>query len=260
MTTMIDLTHALIREMQTVTEAGGSTTTGYEQIRDRWTALLTQETTAATRLADSIISGEDGSALYSLALAEEVGPEIIGKVRLKVAEQIYPALRDEIVKVAAANYETLRSGFNKTAAQLVADMNAVDPDSRPEQLMTAPTKARQAWAEAPIHALELNGQIPALATAAKLAGLNLPGNDGHLPLTTDPGNKHRRRVWEAWETTDGRTGRWAALHKLGVTITAPPLDQYKPYRRPADLETRYKPGPMGGHSPYIYDPEDVAAA
>lgn len=259
MATMIDLTRSLILDVKTVTDAGGTTTTGYEQIRDRWTALLNQDTTAAQRLADAIINGEDTHVLYSLALAEEADPQTVGDVRTKVAEQIYPALHTEATKTALANYNTLRDKFNETASKLMEAISTVDPDARPEDLMSSPAKARQAWADAPIHAAELDGQLPTLKTAAKLAGATILNNDAYLPLSTNPGNAHRRRVWEAWETDEGRAGRWAALHKLGVKLGAPDLDNYNPYRRPMELETKYKAGAFGGHVPYIVDPEDTYA-
>ena len=41
-----------------------------------------------------------------------------------------------------------------------------------------------------------------------------------LTLCVDPRGLHRRRVWECWEQTDGRTGRWGALLSLGVTLRA----------------------------------------
>lgn len=256
MATMIDLTHALIADVKTVTDAGGTTTTDYEQIRTRWAALLNPETNAAQRLAAAIIEGGETDLLYPLALAEQAGAQTVGDVRNQVAEQVYPALRNEADKTARANYDTLRDQFNETAAKLIETLSAVDPDARAEDLMTAPTKARQAWADAPIHAAELNAQLNALKVAAKLAGATIGTNDAYLALSTDPGNTHRRRVWEAWETTEGRAGRWAALHKLGVKIGAPDLDNYKPYRRPVELETRYKAG-LHGHVPYIVDPEDM---
>lgn len=253
---MIDLTHSLTLDVKTVTDAGGSTTSEYQQIHDHWNALLNQEHTAAQRLANAIINGEDIELLYSLALAEQTSAQTVGDVRIKVAEQVYPALHNEAKKTARANYNTLRDKFNDTAAQLIEAINTVDPDARAEDLMTAPAKARQAWADAPIHAAELNAQLPALKTAAKLAGAAVPTNDAYLPLSTDPADVHRRRVWEAWETTEGRAGRWAALLKLGVKLGAPDLDRYKPYRRPAELETRYKQG-YRGSMPYIVDPEDT---
>ncbi|MFC8039614.1 hypothetical protein ACFUOZ_09690 [Paenarthrobacter sp. NPDC057355] len=256
MATMIDITRSLILDVKTVTDAGGSTTSEYQQIIDRWNALLNQERTAAQRLADAIINGEDFDTLYSLALAEEASAQTVGDVRIKVSEQVYPALHNEAKKTAMANYNTLRARFNETAAKLTAALGTVDPDARPEDLMTAPAKARQAWADAPIHAAELNAQINALKTAAKLAGATIPNNDAHLALTTNPGSIHRRRVWEAWETTEGRTGRWGALLKIGVKLGAPDLDKYSFYRRPMELETKYRQG-FRGSIPYIVDPEDT---
>jgi hypothetical protein len=60
-------------------------------------------------------------------------------------------------------------------------------------------------------------------------------------------------VWEAWETTGTRAGRWASLLAAGATIRACPLEEYEPYRQP-------KPVALNEPTPgrYVeYDPEDA---
>jgi hypothetical protein len=121
--------------------------------------------------------------------------------------------------------------------------------------MDATDAQRKAWTTAAVLAPKLSAQIPALITAAKLAGATIMSNDDQLPLTTNPGDQHRRRIWEAWDTTEGRAGKWAALIKAGAAIEARPLDQFRSYRRAADMETRYEQREWG-YGPVSVDPED----
>ena len=84
-----------------------------------------------------------------------------------------------------------------------------------------------------------------------------------LALIADPRDAHRRRVWEAFRVTGGRTGRWGALVKLGVTLRAWPadeLDAFEPYREPKRLETKMFPvagEPFGTYQRVVIDPEDA---
>jgi hypothetical protein len=81
-----------------------------------------------------------------------------------------------------------------------------------------------------------------------------------LPLCCDVSNTKpdaRRIVWDAWESTAPRCGKWGALHRAHIPIKAHPLDQpLAEYRRPAELELRARPGPTPGSvEQYWADPE-----
>lgn len=258
--TIIESLHTLTAGIATVTNAGGKTTKEYDRILTRWNDYTNQASTAQQQLAAAILGKETPeriAELNALALAELAGPVNASEVRNEVAAEIYPALRNEYSKTAAANYDTLAAKFNTTAQALTEAMQTVDIETAPEHLMSGTETQRNAWAHAPALAASLTSQVPNLTEAARLAGLTIPGVDGTLPLTTNPGTLHRRRVWEAWENTTGRAGKWGALITLGATIEAPDLEEYKPYRRPAPMETRYEQVGRGMHRPVEIDPEDT---
>lgn len=99
--------------------------------------------------------------------------------------------------------------------------------------------------------------IPALAAAACLAGAV---GDTHkaevgVALTADPAGAHRREVWRAWDER-GRTGHWGAILKVGPTIRAARLEDFAPYRRPAQLEEKRERVGNGLYATRLIDPED----
>lgn len=249
----------LTAQVTAVITAGGTTTKEYDRILARWNDYNAQPSTAQQQLTAAILGKETPeriAELNALALAEQADHVTRATVTNEVAAEVYPVLRSEYAKTAAANYTTLAEKFNDTARTLTEAMDAVDIETAPEQLMSGTDEQRNAWAHAPALAASLTSQVPALADAARLAGLTIHGADGTLPLTVDPGNLHRRRVWEAWESGTGRAGKWGALITLGATIEAPDLEDYKPYRRPEPIETRYEQVGPGMHRPVQIDPED----
>lgn len=256
--TIIDRLHALRANIATVTNAGGSVTKEYERIDARWVDFMNRDNTAAARLAAAITGTESDDTielLAGLALAEQASPVQKAEVNQAVATETYPALRLEYNKVAASNYDTLREAFNAIAKEFTKACKIVDPEAKPETLMEGSDAERKAWATSAVLATQLTARIPSLIAAAKLAGALIKNNDDQLPLTTNPHDSHRRRIWEAWDTTEGRTGRWLALINAGATIEARPLDQFQSYRRAAEFETRYEQG-ANGHRPVLVDPED----
>src|SRR5262249_22528557 len=80
-----------------------------------------------------------------------------------------------------------------------------------------------------------------------------------IALSVNVTDQHRRRVWEAWESTGG-CGRWSALHAAGLAIRALPADQldaFEPYRSPKPLQEQLVPiSPMGTYENVVVDPED----
>lgn len=257
--TITESLHSLTAGIATVTNAGGTTTKEYDRIITRWNDYTTQPSTAQQQLTAAIL-GKDAperiAELNALALAELANQVDRASVLNAVANEVYPALRNEYAKTAAANYKTLAAKFNTTAQTLTEAMDTVDIETAPEHLMSGTEEQRNAWAHAPALAASLTSQVHNLAEAARLAGLTIQGADGTLPLTVDPGTLHRRRVWEAWENTTGRAGKWGAVVNLGATIEAPALEEYKHYRRPAPIETRYEQIGRGTHRPVEIDPED----
>ncbi|NUU30838.1 hypothetical protein [Arthrobacter sp. C9C5] len=248
----------LTNEIAAVIAAGGSVTSEYERLAQRWHDYIDADRTAADKLAAAFIGTEPLERVHELtglALAELAGPKERATVRNDLDAQLYPILKNEYAKTAAANYDTLRGQFNATAAAFTKAAATADPDTDAGTLLQADAKTRTAWLDAAVHAQELTALVPVLAAAAKLAGARVITNDDHLPLTVNPGSAHRRRVWEAW-ASNGRAGRWAALAKLGATIHAPALDDIKPYRQPAPMQIKQVPVAYGIQQ-IPYDPEDA---
>jgi hypothetical protein len=257
--TITESLHTLTAGIATVANAGGTTTKEYDRILKRWNDYTSQPSTAQAQLTAAILGKESPeriAELNALALAELANQVDRASVINAVANEVYPALRNEYAKTAATNYKALADKFNTTAQALTEAMGTVDIETAPEQLMSGTDDQRNAWAHAPALAASLTAQVPNLTEAARLAGLTIQGTDGTLPLTTNPGDLHRRRVWEAWENTAGRAGKWGALISLGATIEAADLEDYKHYRRPAPVETRYDEVGRGMWRPVEVDPED----
>jgi hypothetical protein len=248
----------LTTEIAAVITAGGSVTAEYERLAQRWADYIATEHSAAEQLAAAFTGTEPLERVHeltSMALAELATPQERATVRNTLDAYLYPVLKTEYGKTAAANYETLREQFNTTAAAFTKAATTADPDADAANLLQADAKTRTAWLDAAVLAQELTSLVPALATAARLAGARVLNNDDHLSLTTNPGTLHRRRVWEAWAAA-GRGGRWAALTKLGAIIHAPALEDIKPYRQPEPMQIKQVPVAYGIKQ-VPYDPEDA---
>ncbi|EHK82123.1 hypothetical protein [Rhodococcus pyridinivorans] len=248
-------------QIDTVAAAGGTVPDTYTTINQRWSRYLDIGHDTSALLADAITTPGDTSdltQLRALALAERCGSIEQADLTKELKAPVLLALRNAYEPVADANYRTLADTFTATATAFTKAVNAADPDLPAEQMVTQSEKARKAWTDAAIHAAELDQQLTALRAAAVLAGLRAHDNDALLPLTVDTTGHHRRRLWEAWETNTGRTGKWGALARLGATIRAAHPDTFKPYRRPAPIEVKYMRGEgrYAGSVRVEIDPED----
>ncbi|WMM73014.1 hypothetical protein RCF27_01270 [Rhodococcus pyridinivorans] len=249
------------RQVHTVTAAGGTIPDTYAVIEQRWDRYLELEHNTTALLAEAITTPGDTTdltQLRALALAERAGSIEQADLTKELKAPVLLALRGLYEQVAAPNYKTLADRFTATATAFTKAVHTIDPDLSAEQMVTEPDKARKAWTDAGILAVELDQQLPALQAAATLAGLRVHDNDALLPLTVDTDGHHRRRIWEAWETSTGRTGKWGAIARLGAGIRAAHLDTYTPYRRPAPIEVKYVrgTGPYAGSVRVEHDPED----
>jgi hypothetical protein len=128
---------------------------------------------------------------------------------------------------------------------------------------TSGNDARTQWFRAAECAEQLTALVPVLASAAELVGCtgvlrNTADADSlTIPLCTDPAKHHVRRVWEAWQTTGGRTARWGALAALGVEIRAHRSPaKITAFAEPRPYEYMWVPGPRGGHEKAWRDPHD----
>lgn len=259
-----------------ITDAGIPPPPRWTELNDQLDAYLALPDTAAQRLADAVVNpakNTDLTVLRALALTEQsVAPERLAVVNRIVVEAVEQAMTDAYAPVAQKNYRLLADRFTALGATFTELAATVDPEAEPRDMVQADDDRRQAWVRAEITAAELDRQLLPLAAAAQLAGIrlgapnrNAPGSWNEPPapgallaLTVHTDGIHRRRMWEAWQST-GRCGRWTALVALGAQIQAHPLDGFEHYREPRPLIYRQQqvPGaPRGDIENVVLDPED----
>jgi len=212
------------------------------------------------RLVAALAAGDtDITELRAAALAETENST--HQLVTAVAAEIHQLVTAAYARVAEANYDALAQRFDTEAAAFSKSSTAVDPETPANQMVAAPAKERQAWLDAELRASTMTNLLPALAAAARLAGVDVRDRDA-LALTVNPGTLHRRRVWEAWNSHGERCGRWSALHTLGATLRACPLHDYEPYAEPLPLETRQErvKAPYVGIRQVVVDPHDAEYA
>lgn len=248
--------------VDTLAAAGIEPPPGWVELRERMTA--TPSDTMLARYVAAVVDSDpdaDLAALRAGALAEATAaPTDVAAVNNAVRAAVARRLRDLYTPVAETSYAQVAALFDAAAAKLAAAIAIVDPDADPAVVVGADNKTRQAWADCSIAAAELDRLLPALQAAAELCGVTTSSREALLALTVDPGALHRRRVWEAWDTTRGRAGRWAALLALGATVRAcPAITALEPYRRPKPMEEHWERTGRGTHKRHIVDPEDRPA-
>ena len=208
---------------------------------------------------DAVIAGiEDTASLRAQALAEASAlPPAHVTVEASVKTAVLARLRDIYAPVARPNYERLAAGFDETAHKFTAAAAVIDPEESAEALVHAPEKLRKSWSAAEQLAHQLSEQSTGLAAAANLCGIPTAAQEALIALTVDAAGLHRRRVWEAWNTTGTRTKRWGALVALGARIRAADLDGFEPYRQPMPMETKQILVARGAVRFEQVDPEDA---
>ncbi|KUI42315.1 hypothetical protein AU197_14470 [Mycobacterium sp. IS-1590] len=246
--------------VDTLAAAGVEPPETWAQVQNNFLNYTMLQAPTLTTLSNAIIDGTDESTIAGLraqALAEATAlPPAEAQVTASVRAAVLARLRDIYAPHAQPNYQQLAESFTNTATKLAAAMRVIDPDTEPDQIVTADSKCRTAWSDAQQLAAQLNATLPALVAAATLAGIRANTDEVLIPLTADTSGLHRRQVWEAWNTTDGRTGRWGALIRLGATIRAADLDNITAYRKAKPLEERHQEVGRGQWRRTVIDPED----
>lgn len=232
-----------------------------------WAALRQRSTddtteTCQDRLTRAVLDGDrtaDMTALRAGALAESLAtPQARAQVNNALRAAVGRRLRDLYQPHAAANYEQLADRFDAAAAEFTTAAALIDPETDAAAIVSAAAKVRAAWTDAELAALKLDALMPALAAAAQLCGISTTRPEALLALVCDPADHHRRQVWEAFNTSGGRGGRWAALTAAGISIRAHrPIATLEPYRTPQPLEERWEQTDRGMHQRRMVDPEDL---
>ena len=175
--------------------------------------------------------------------------------------------------VAGKHYRAVAKSFDDLADRFTAAAKIVNPEASSDEVLCAAGGARAAWFTAAEVAGQLDALLPVLCAAAELAGAPsgiarlVEESDGlRLALVCDPKRTHVRRTWEAFNTTGGRCGRWAALRRLDIAIRAHGNPaKLEAYAQPKPYEIRWEQGKFGGYDRRVVDLNDdpkaaVAAA
>ncbi|HYB34400.1 MAG TPA: hypothetical protein VEF72_00395 [Mycobacterium sp.] len=255
------------RLVDEVASAGASPPGEWMKLRKRFRAFLDMGGRAPMqhRLVDAVVTGSDADivALRAAAHAEQLEqPKVVAAVRDAILQRMQEVYRP----VATEQYGKVVDVFDSAANKFTAAAQVINPETPAAEMVGASDELRRNWLDADILARQLTTLIGPLHAAARLTGTvpESAGRDGGgkdavlLPLVCDPGELHRRRVWEAWEAK-GRCGRWSALVAHGVRLRGWPADQleaFGPYRPAKPLEERYEPVALGISERHLVDPED----
>lgn len=226
-------------------------------LRIRFDAFASRQPTAVQRLTDAFLDGDDVDDIYPLAIAEVAAmPPHHAQVVATLKAAVLTRLRTIYEPHALANYKTVAAQFDSAATKFTNAVVTVDCEQPAAQLINAPEKLRKAWSDSEQLACRLSALMTTLQAAAALAGVSCPRSEEMITLCVDTIGLHRRRVWEAWEATGTRTGRWGALVALGARVRAHNLnDGFEPYAQPKPMEVRQiRQGP--GIRQVPFDPED----
>jgi len=247
------------------------------ELEERLGAFAELRSTAAQRFAEQVVNpqkGVDVLALRAQAIAEAgetfgAEAEVQAAVIAAVEREMLAAWQPEALTV----YRAVAALYDDAAQEFTAAANTCDPEASAEYMIDNPDQ-QAAWKLAEVSAARLTQLVPGLVSAAQLADVRLDSADerlaqpwwsapvdptAELALVCDPGTLHRRRVWEAFETVGGRTGKWGRLLALGCTLRAHDLDGFEKYRLPLPIkhEQRQVLGAPRGVIEHVQtDPED----
>jgi hypothetical protein len=263
-----------------VTAAGVEQPARWRELDAALTAYTATEFTAAQRLADQIVrpvKSVDVAALRALAIAEALAtPGAIATVQGAVVSAVHAAMLEAWSVCADNAYRQIAVEFNAAADLFVAAAQVANPAAAATDMVAADEPVRQSWLTCAVQSARLDELVLPLCYSAELTGLRITAADEQLaelwwqadvadeaviPLICDTGSLHRRKVWEAYESTTGRTGRWGFLTSIGATIRAPlSLDGFERYRRPKPIIHRQRQilgAPLGYIENVAQDPEDA---
>jgi hypothetical protein len=251
----------------TLRHAGIEPPSAWSDLLRRYTSFVELANPAIDHLIAEILSptGAEVGALRAAALAEEIARTADdAAINQRVQAAVLQKLLETYAPVAQRNYKTAVSRFDDAAKRFTDVTKLVDVEGTGETLVSSTHAARDAWLSAPALAADVEEQLRLLLAAAALTGarqdvayINEATDTGtaelQIALCANPKGAHRRRVWEAWATKSGRTGRWGALRALNVEIRAArePVG-LTPYARPQ------KPVPVArpGGQVQNWDPHD----
>lgn len=247
-----------LHSTRAVLDATGTHCHPLDAIAASWSAYQQVDRNLAPLVAEAVLSdSKDLQTFHVLALAAaNAGTVQDATVRNAVADVIYAEAFKAYREVAAEVYEAAAATFNDAASKFTKAATTVDPETDAGVVVKMTQKDRAAWLDAQQHAATLDQSLTVLTEAANLAGWAGATPDRVIPLATNPGDAHRRRVYEAFSKTDGNCRRWSALLALGVEIVAPAdVDGMQAYRAPRPMEIKQVHNGYGIRQ-IDWDPED----
>ncbi|WP_435592027.1 hypothetical protein [Nocardia sp. bgisy118] len=212
--------------IRTLTDAGVKLPDEYREIQRRMTIVLDGPKQYRAKLVAAIgnpgsdVSDEELSELRAMAIAEAdngygIADEVTraGYAKLK---EIYAGIADDV-------WSKLAAEFNTIAVQFADAVNTVDPSLGMADVFTMSKKAQEAWTNGNSLAHELSALVPALHTAAQLAGSPVGSRSGLLRYLVDHEGFYGEDVVPLGFD-------WLALIKLGLPIRAVTnLEDAKPW-------------------------------
>jgi hypothetical protein len=220
------------RHVETLAAQGITPPEAWSTVHQQFVAFLAMAAPMREPLVEAIVtpdSREDVLALRACSIAEATTAHIQAEVNRYVVDRGHTKLVDLYAPHAHENHKQIADQFDKAAQEFATAVKVADPETIGEQMFNAAAAERKAWTEAPLLATKLDTLMPALQSAAALAGVDTSKRESTLALVVDPAGKPRRHIWDAWNA-DGRCGHWSALLKAGAIIRAHNLQGFAPYR------------------------------
>ncbi|MES5380386.1 hypothetical protein ABVN64_12425 [Mycolicibacterium conceptionense] len=236
----------------------------YVALRERIDAYTAITRPLTDKLVAAVLSGDDADQYAELRAAA-----IAEQVRSDVDETVVTAgrrrLREIYDGVARDAYKAIAARWNAAAEEFTTAVGVVDPTSTADVVIELPAASQKAWRRGKELSAQLDELAILLQTSAMLTGIENAENKEHLAvsdrwkdgmksmligLCADPGELHRRQVWQEWDRG------WAATVQLGVTLRAADLATVEAYRRPKPLLER-RVVENGVTRFQVVDPEDA---
>jgi hypothetical protein len=265
-TLLTDKFQTHLRRVETLAAAGIPAPKQWTELRQRFDAYRHLEAPACERLINVILAPaktSDITTWHAQALAEQIGKDMPG-IQARVDQRVAAAVEARLLELyrphAETNYGKAAARFNDAAAAFTDTATAVDIDTTDANTVAAmPDDQRAAWSAAEQLCARLDAAVPTLTVAAELAGVTVDNETGSLlAMCVDTAGMRKRELWRAWDTKDGRCGRFGALVKLGAIIRAANLENIAPYERPRDVQYWREPepgAPVGIYREVAWDPE-----
>lgn len=229
---------------------------------DTYTAISTP---LVDRLVAAVLTGEGAERFADLraaAIAESVHTDLDDRV----VNAARAKLREIYDDVAADSYKAIAARWDALSAEFSAAVKIVSPTATADEVIEQPAAVQKSWRRGKELAAQLDELAVLLQTAAMLAGVQntetnqkaaapelwqLAQKSMLIGLACNPGELHRRRVWEAFDQG------WAKLVELGVELKAADLQAYEPYRKPKQMLQRKQLRADGLYEHVPVDPEDA---